>query len=181
MATLHSRLVLPVPGRDHIVGPPEAPAILLEYGDYECPHCGRAYPIIEAVRRQLGRRLQFAYRHFPLSEIHPHSVRAAEAAEAAGAQGRFWEMHGVLFENQHALEDEDLVNYAQYLRLDVPRFVSELSEGVWAPRVREDFMSGVRGGVNGTPTFFINGVRHDGPWDFDSLVEAIATAARLSA
>jgi len=173
--------VLPIAERDHIQGPPDTPAILMEYGDYECPHCGRAYPIVEAVKRRLGRRMQFAYRHFPLAEIHPHARRAAEAAEAAGAQGRFWEMHGMLFENQHALDDEDLVAYAEHLRLDVPRFVRELGDGTWDPRVREDFMTGVRAGVNGTPTFFVNGLRHDGPWDAESLLEALITAARLSA
>ena len=133
------------------------------------------------MKHSLGPRLQFAYRHFTLSQIHPHAARAAEAAEAAGAQGRFWEMHAVLFENQHALEDADLLRYADRLDLDVARFARELAENVWEPRVREDFLSGVRAGVNGTPTFFVNGVRHDGAWDVESLLGALVTAARRSA
>jgi len=181
MSTRRSRLTLPLPERDHIAGAPDAPAALVEYGDFECPHCRAAYPVVEAVKEALGPRLQFAYRHFPLSQTHPHAARAAEAAEAAGAQGRFWEMHAVLFENQHALEDEDLIRYADHLGLDVERFARELAEHAWEPRVREDFLSGVRAGVNGTPTFFVNGVRHDGAWDVESLLEALVTAARRSA
>jgi protein-disulfide isomerase len=125
--------------------------------------------------------LRFAYRHFPLSTAHPHAQRAAEAAEAAGAQNQFWEMHDVLFENQQALEDEDLAEYATALNLDVAQFISDLVEHVHAPRVREDFMSGVRSGVNGTPTFFINGVRHDGAFDFETLLNAIRAAAEVPA
>ena len=181
MSTPRSRLILPLPERDHLAGTPEAPAALVEYGDFECPHCRAAYPVVEAVKEALGPRLQFAYRHFPLSQIHPHAARAAEAAEAAGAQGRFWEMHALLFENQHALEDADLIRYADRLDLDAARFVRELAEHAWEPRVREDFLSGVRAGVNGTPTFFVNGVRHDGSWDVESLLGALATAARRSA
>ena len=173
-----ARLVRPVSERDHVLGPPDAPVTLVEYGDYECPHCGAAYPNVEIARRRVGPRLRFGYRHFPLAEIHPHALRAAEAAEAAGAQGQFWPMHALLFENQDALEDEDLVRYAGMLGIDVPRFVAELAEHTWEPRVREDFMTGVRSGVNGTPTFFINGVRHDGPWDAESPVAAVTRAAR---
>jgi protein-disulfide isomerase len=153
----------------------------VEYCDFECPNCRAAYQVVEAVKKALGPRLQFAYRHFPLTQIHPHAARAAEAAEAAGVQGRFWEMHAVLFENQHALEDTDLLRYADRLDLDVARFARELAENVWEPRVREDFLSGVRAGVNGTPTFFVNGLRHDGAWDVESLVGALVTGARRSA
>jgi len=174
-----ARLVLPVDGRDHVRGPADAPAALVEYGDFECPQCGLAHPITKEVQRRLGRKLRFAFRHFPLAEIHPHAQSAAEAAEAAGAQGRFWEMHDLLFRNQQALEDADLLRYADALGLDLPRFVSELADGTWESRVREDFMSGVRSGVNGTPTFFVNGVRHDGPWDADTLVEALMASARI--
>ena len=169
-----SRLVLPIGGRDHVLGPPDAPATLVEYGDYQCLHCGAAHPVVKAVLRHLGRNVRFAFRHFPLAEIHPYALPAAEAAEAAGAQGKFWEMHDLLFENQDALEDRNLLRYAEALDLDMPRFVAELAEHTWEPRVREDFMTGVRSGVNGTPTFFINGVRHDGPWDAESLIEALA-------
>jgi len=176
-----SRLVLPVSERDHLQGPPDAPLALVEYGDYACPYCGLAHPIVKDVRRRLGRRLRFAFRHFPLAEMHPHALRAAEAAEAAGAQDKFWEMHGLLYQNQQALDDPDLLRYAAALSLDVPRFVSELADRTWEARVREDFMTGVRSGVNGTPTFFVNGIRHDGPWDADSLIEALSVVAPVHA
>ena len=168
------RLVLPIGGRDHMLGPPDAPVTLVEYGDYQCPHCGAAHPVVKTVLRHLGRNVRFAFRHFPLAEIHPNALPAAEAAEAAGAQNKFWEMHDLLFANQDALEHRDLVRYAEALDLDLPRFVAELAEHTWEPRVREDFMTGVRSGVNGTPTFFVNGVRHDGPWYAGSLFEALA-------
>jgi protein-disulfide isomerase len=175
------RLVLPVSERDHVLGPPDARATLVEYGDYECPFCGQAYPIIKTVLRRLGPRLRFAYRHFPLTEIHPFALPAAEAAEAAGVQGRFWPMHDLLYENQHALDDRSLVRYAEALGLDVPRFVAELGEHTYEPKIREHFMSGVRSGVNGTPTFFINGIRHDSPWDVDTLADALMEAAHIEA
>jgi protein-disulfide isomerase len=157
-------------------GPPDAPVTLVEYGDYECPFCGAAYAIVKDIQERLGDQLCFVFRNFPLTEAHPHAEDAAEAAEAAGGQGKFWPMHDMLYENQDALEPEDLVRYARSLRLDLPRFVKELSEHVWAERVREDFRSGVRSGVNGTPTFFINGVRHDGGYDMASLLAAIEEA-----
>jgi protein-disulfide isomerase len=157
-------------------GPPDAPVTLVEYGDYECPFCGAAYAIVKAIQERPSDQLCFVFRNFPLTEAHPHAEDAAEAAEAAGGQGKFWPMHDMLYENQDALEPEDLVQYARSLRLDLPRFVKELSEHVWAERVREDFRSGVRSGVNGTPTFFINGVRHDGGYDMASLLAAIEEA-----
>jgi protein-disulfide isomerase len=173
-------LVLPVQEkRDHIRGPIHAPITLLEYGDFQCPHCGAAFPIVEAIRQNLSRHLRFAYRHFPLVQIHPRAERAAEAAEAAGAQGKFWDMHDTLFEHQDALEDDDLLLYATDIGLDAGRFARELAAGVHAPRVREDFMSGVQSGVKGTPTFFINGVRHTGGYDPDSLLTAIERIATL--
>jgi protein-disulfide isomerase len=173
-AHISPHLVLPVlPTRDHIRGPMNAPLTLLEYGDYECPYCGAAYPVVEEVRRLLGQQLRFVYRHFPLTNIHPHAEPAAEAAEAAGAQDRFWPMHDMLFEHQDALDVEDLVAYADAIGLDVPRFVRELGDGTYRPRVREDFISGVRSGVNGTPTFYVNGLRHDGPPDLQSLLWSI--------
>ena len=167
-------LTLPVTEtRDHIRGPRTAPATLVEYGDFECPHCGRAHFILNELIEQMGDQVRLVFRHFPLTQAHPHAQRAAEAAEAAGAQRRFWEMHDMLFENQDALEDSDLMAYAQELGLDLDRFQVELVSGAHAPRVRQDFLSGVRSGVNGTPTFFINGRRHDGPWDLESLAAAI--------
>ncbi len=170
-------LVLPVlPTRDHIRGPVNAPLTLLEYGDYECPYCGAAHPVVQEVRRLLGNQLRFVYRHFPLTNVHAHAEPAAEAAEAAGAQERFWPMHDMLFEHQDALEADDLAAYAEALGLDVPRFVTELADGIYRPRVREDFLSGVRSGVNGTPSFYVNGIRHDGAPDLQSLLWSIQHA-----
>ena len=171
-ATPH--LVLPVSEeRDHIRGPKKAPVTLVEYGDFECPFCGQAHPVVEAVQRRMGKQMRFVFRHFPLVNAHPHAEAAAEAAEAAGAQHHFWEMHDLLFEHQDALEDGDLLAYAQTVPLDIERFVAEMGAGIHAPRVREDFLSGVRSGVNGTPSFFINGVRYDGPRDVESMVTAV--------
>ena len=146
---------------------------LLEYGDYECPYCGAAYPIVKQVQEAMGDGLRFVFRNFPISTSHPHAEQAAEAAEAAAAQDQFWPMHDLLYENQQRLEANDLVGYADSLGLDVERFQRELEGHVHAPRVREDFMSGVRSGVNGTPSFYINGVRHEDSYDFDTLLGAL--------
>jgi protein-disulfide isomerase len=164
---------LPMPDRDHIQGPIDAPIMLLEYGDYECPYCGEAYPVVKELQKRLGKRLCFVFRNFPLVNSHPHAQRAAETAEAAGAQGSFWEMHDMLYENQDALEVEDLTRYASDLRLDAQRLMSEVLAGTHAPRVREDFRSGARNGVNGTPSFFINGVRYDGMPGVEELLAAL--------
>ena len=175
-AANRSVLSLPVsPDRDHIRGPARALVTLVEYGDYECPHCRQAHYVLQDLLAEMGDQVQLAFRNFPLTQIHPHAQQAAEAAEAAGAQGRFWPMHDTIYENQDALEEEDLMAYAEQVGLDLDRFQLELFQGVYAPRVREDFLSGVRSGVNGTPTFFINGRRHDGPWDLPSLVAAIVS------
>ena len=170
------RLTVPINERDHILGPITASVTMVEYGDYECPYCGQAHHVIKQLRQLLGHRLCFVFRHFPLTTVHPHAQLAAEGAEVAGVQGKFWEMHYVLFEHQYALEPGDLLQYASALGLDVPRFSSELARHIHAPRVREHFMSGVRSGVNGTPTFFINGLRHDGTYDLDTLADAIEAA-----
>jgi protein-disulfide isomerase len=168
-----ARLTVPVGQLDHAQGPEAAPVTLVEYGDYECPYCGEAYPIIKEIQTRLGRQLRFVFRNFPLATAHPHAERAAEVAEAAGAQEQFWAMHDMLFENQDALDDENLVQYAAALELNKSKFARELAEHAYARRVREDFMSGVHSGVNGTPTFFINSVRHDGPFDLQTLLGAI--------
>ena len=168
-----SKLTLPIVGRDHVQGPIDAPILLLEYGDYECPYCGAAYPVIKAVQKRLGDRLCFAFRNFPLVNSHPHAQHAAETAEAAGAQGRFWEMHDLLFEHQEALEDEDLAQYASALGLDARRLVAEVLTGAHTARVREDFRSGARAGVNGTPTLFINGTIYSGPPNEEELLAAL--------
>jgi protein-disulfide isomerase len=159
--------------RDHVQGPADAPVTLLEYGDYQCPYCGAAHPIVKALQRYLGDSLRFAFRHFPLATIHEYAEGAAEAAEAAGAHGEFWQMHDTLFENQPALDFESLVGYAEDLGPDLERFATELENQVYAPRVREDLISGIRSGVNGTPTFFINGLRHEVSFDFETMLEAI--------
>ena len=168
-----SKFGLPVAGRDHVQGPIDAPMSLLEYGDYQCPYCGEAYPIIKAVQERLGDKLCFAFRNFPLVNSHPYAEHAAEAAEAAAAQGKFWQMHDLLFENQDALDDESLAEYAATLRLDARRLIAEVLAGAHAARIRDDLRSGDRGGVNGTPAFFVNGLRYEGEPDVDALVAAL--------
>ena len=175
-AVSRSKLLLPRPKHDHIQGSLDAPIALVEYGDYECPYCGQAYPIVKVIQERLGGRLRFAFRNFPLTNSHPHAEHAAEAAEAAGAQAKFWEMHDMLYENQEALDDENLAQYAEALGLDARRLISDVLSGAHMARVREDFRSGARGGVNGTPTFFINGVRHDDAPSFDALLAALVNA-----
>ena len=177
MLDMTSRLAVPVSARDHQEGPAVAPVTLVEYGDYECPNCGQAFPIVQAIRRDMGDQLRFVFRNFPLTQIHPYAEHAAEAAEAAGAQGKFWPYHDMLFLHQDALTDSDLIGYAADLGLDVARFTRDLEDGAFAERVREDFLSGVRSGVNGTPTFFINSYRYDGSYDYDTLLAALQEAA----
>ena len=173
------QLTPPVNAQDHIVGPDDAPVTLVEYGDFECPYCGMAHPIVKSAQRELGNQLRFVFRNFPLAELHPHARLAAQAAEAAGAQGRFWEMHDMLFEHQDALEPQDLIGYAKSLGLDVPRVERDLKAGMYAKKVRDDFRSGVRSGVNGTPTFFVNGERYDGSWANEkAFISALRDAAR---
>ncbi len=175
------QLTPPVSERDHAAGPEDAPVTLVEYGDYECPYCGMAYPIVKRAQQDLGNRLRFVFRNFPLAESHPHARLAAEAAEAAGAQGKFWEMHDVLFERQDALETEDLIGYAKSLGLDVPKFAHDLEAGAYTKRVRDDFRNGVRSGVNGTPTFFVNGSRYEGSWANEkAFIHTLREAAQQS-
>jgi protein-disulfide isomerase len=172
-------LAVPVsPNRDHIRGPDKAPAVLLEYGDYQCPYCGAAHPIVKAVQEQMGNDLQFVFRHFPLMTVHPLAELAAEAAEAAGAQGKFWEMHDMLYENQDQLDaPASLMEFAVAVRLDTERFADELVRHAHAGTVRDNLLSGVRSGVQGTPTFFINGRRHDGSWNLPNLLAALKASA----
>jgi protein-disulfide isomerase len=180
MSTTQWEAVLTMPvaeDRDHIQGPLDAPVTLVQYGDYECPYCGAAYPIIKEVQAQMGEKLRFVFRNFPITTSHPHAERAAEAAEAAASQDKFWEMHDLLYENQRNLRDQDLRGYAEKLGLDVELFDKELAEHVHAERVHEDFMSGVRSGVNGTPTFYINGARHDDSYETQPLRAALEGAA----
>lgn len=158
---------------DHVTGSPSAPVKLVEYGDYQCPFCGRAQVEVERLRQALGSRLCLVFRHFPLTQAHPYAEQAAEAAEAAGAEGRFWEMHRLLFEHQEDLSLEALIEYAGALDLDIDAFASSVQEHRFHDKIRRDFMTGVRSGVNGTPTFFINGHRHDGAFSAEALLEAI--------
>ena len=176
-----SKLTLQVGARDHVQGPENAPVTLVEYGDYECSHCGKAYPVVKEVQKHFGTRLRFVFRNFPLTESHPHAALAAEAAEAVGEQGRFWEMHALLFENQRALDASHVLGYAGRAGADVRQVEAALKSNAFEPRVREDFMSGVRSGVNGTPTFFINGERFDGRWDLPGLTAAIDKATHTHA
>lgn len=173
----HSRLRPPVSDRDHRQGPDDAPLQLVEYGDYECPFCGEAYPIIKRVQRDFGDKLQFVFRNFPLTTAHPYAQQAAEAAESAGAHGKFWEMHDAIYENQSDLTTDSLARIASSIGLDPKIMLSDLSSGKFEDRVYEDFMSGVRSGVSGTPAFFIDGTLYDGPWDFDGLIAALGSAA----
>jgi protein-disulfide isomerase len=172
-------LTPPVGERDHIAGPDDAPVTLVEYGDYECPYCGMAHPVVKRAQRDLGKQLRFVFRNFPLAEAHPHAQIAAQAAEAAGAQGRFWEMHDMIFEHQDALEVEDLLGYATSLGLDAEQIARDLEAGTYVKRVRDDFRSGVKSGVNGTPTFFVNGARYDGSWANEkAFIAALRDAAQ---
>src|ERR1700690_1524573 len=173
-------LKVPVNSEDHAQGLEGAEVILVEYGDYECPHCGRAYPIVKEIQEQFGKRLRFIFRNFPLSEMHPHAKAAAEVAEFAGSKEKFWEMHDLLFENQTRLGDPLFATLAKKLGLS-PAAMSQSLEGrEFEARVRADFSGGVRRGVNGTPTFFINGRRHDDSFDFETLAAAIRQATGTS-
>jgi protein-disulfide isomerase len=172
MATLNP----PVTPDDHIEGQENAAATLVEYGDYECPHCAQAHAIVKRVQEHFGKRLRFVFRNFPLSQMHPHAESAAATAEFAGAHGKFWEMHDGLFEHQDRLGVPIYLGLAQELKLSSAELRQAIEEGKYKDRVRADFSGGVRSGVNGTPTFFINGKRHDGPSDYKSLVGAIEEA-----
>jgi protein-disulfide isomerase len=177
-----STLTLPVSlGRDHITGPDDAAVTLVEYGDYECPVCAAAHPIVMTILAQAGNAVRYVFRHFPMTSMHPHAELAAEAAEAAGKQGKFWIMHNMLFANQQRLDEPALSAYAAALGLDVGRFSNEIAAHTHLPKISEDFISGVRSGVNGTPAFYINGFRHDGGWDYASLMTALRDAAVTSA
>jgi len=169
------KLEVPVtPERDHIEGPANAALTLVEYGDYQCPYCGAAYPEVKKVQKELGSELRFVFRNFPLTNMHEHAMNAAETAEAASAQGKFWPMHDFLYEHQATLGDPGVtLGYAKKLGLDTQRFEREIAQHMYQKRIKDDFMSGVRSGVNGTPTFYVNGVRHDGDAVAKALIEAL--------
>lgn len=169
---LSVNVVPPLEDRDHIQGLISATVVLMKYGDYQCPQSGQAHITIKAMQERLGEQLCFIFRHFPQPDIHPQSQRAAESVEAANAQGKFWEMHHLLFEQQQNLNDADLVQYANQLGLDIPRFLHEFTEHLHAERVQEDIESGRSNGVEKTPTFFI-GVRHEGCQNLETLLMTI--------
>jgi Na+:H+ antiporter, NhaA family len=159
--------------RDHVDGPPDAPLELVMYGDFQCPFCNAAQPILRRVRDRLEGRLRFAFRQFPLTQVHPDAQRAAEASEAAAAQGAFWEMHDALYAARGELGLDSVLAAARSVGLDVERVRAELAAGAHAARVEEDVRSGRAAGVNGTPTFFVNGVRHHGGYDAQTLIAAL--------
>jgi len=168
------RLALPVGARDHSRGPENAPVTLVEYGDFECPHCGAAYPVVAEVQQRFGDQLRFVFRHFPLTNVHPQAQAAAEASEWAAAQGKFWELHDRIYQTQKDLSESHLARLAGELGLDVVSLTRTLKEHLFFARVKEDFLGGIKSGVKGTPAFFINDVRHLG--DVGTLAAAIEEA-----
>jgi protein-disulfide isomerase len=170
-------LRVPVSSKDHAQGDAHAAITLVEYGDYECPHCAHAHPIMKRVQKHFGKRLRFVFRNFPLTQIHPNAQSAAEAAEFAAAYGHYWEMHDKIFENQPRLSAPLLLQLAEALGMAAKDLRRALEDARFATVVKEDFLGGVRSGVNGTPTFFINGYRHDGSFEYEDLVAAIENRA----
>lgn len=166
-------LTQPVSVRDHIQGPADAPLTLVEYGDYQCPYCGAAYPVVKRLQKALGKKLRFVFRNFPLTESHPSALLAAEAAEAAALQGKFWEMHDLIYEEQESLQPGIIAVWARRIGLDLERMGQAIQKGTAAKPIKEDRQSGIRSGVNGTPTFFINGTRYDDSPDYDSMLAAL--------
>ena len=169
-------LSVPVVSADHALGASHAAVTVVEYGDFECPYCKQAAPLVRHLLARLGDRIRFIYRHFPLEEVHPQALQAAHAAEAAGAQHKFWQMHDLLFDNQSHLKDHQLRGYAQRLELDVRRYDANMADEVYLPFIREHIESGQRSGVRATPTFFINGVIHDVSFGVRSLARGIELA-----
>jgi protein-disulfide isomerase len=171
-------LTPPLSAEDHVDGPDRAELELVMYGDFQCPYCTAAYPILRRVRDQLGGRLLFAFRHFPLRNVHPDAERAAEAAEAAAAQGAFWQMHDAIYESRGALSREDLISHAGELGLDAGRVEAELDSELHRPRVQRDLDSGLASGVTGTPAFFVGGRLHHGSFDAASLITALEASVQ---
>lgn len=178
-ANERNRLSVPPSERDRIQGTLDASVVLVKYGDYQSPDCGESYRIIKAIQQQLGNRLGFVFRHFPQTSLHSQALKAAEAAEAAAAQGKFWQMHDTLFEHQEALDNGYLVEYANDLGLDMPQFLQAMWRHVYADRINEDIESGLHSGVTTTPTLFINGIRYNDTWNVKSVLAAIARIENL--
>ena len=173
-------LAVPVSERDHTQGPATAAVTLVQYGDYECPYTRLSTTIVRTIQQQLGEQLRFVFRNFPLIEIHPHALHAALAAEAAAAQGKFWQMHDYIFHHQHTLEDADLEQFAEAVGLDLQQYGRTLAEQRSLTRIEEDVEGGERSGVQGTPTFFINGAMYRGSWEREALLPALQAASRTS-
>jgi protein-disulfide isomerase len=174
-------LAVPVSSSDHILGPSDAAVTLVEYGDFECPNCAAAFPVVRNLLESLDGQLRFVFRHFPVSIRHDHAQKAAEASEAAAEPGKFWEMHDILFRNQDNLDRESLLGYARELNLDLDRFTYEVDEGIHAERVFRDIASGEASGVSWTPTFFLNEVRHGVARDLEGLVRSVVDQVRQRA
>ena len=151
-----------VTATDHAEGNEAAPITVVEYGDYQCPHCGAAYPVIKKMQKTFGNQIRFVFRNFPLTEIHPYAMQAAIAAEAAGLQNKFWQMHDIVFEHQNSLSKSSLQKLAESIGLDIAKFNRDILDETLQAKVETDFESGMRSGVNGTPTFFVNGKKFDG-------------------
>ena len=166
-------LTVAVSAVDHTLGPAHAPVTMVEYGDFECPSCKQAAPAVKLLLDRFAGRIRFVYRHFPQEEVHPHALHAAQDAEAAGGQGKFWQMHDLLFDNQRHLKLPQLRSYAERLELDLARYDFEMDDEVYLQRVREQVDSGIQSGVRATPTFFINGVLHDASYGLQSLAQGV--------
>ncbi len=176
---MSTQLKNPVTQADHSLGPDKAPVHLVEYGDFQCPHCRAAFPIVKRLQKALGANLKFTFRDFPLSEVHPDALNAAKAAEAAGLQGKFWEMHDLIFENQENIDPESLEGYAKKLGLDFKLWAKAMADSAIEERVEKDFEGGVRSGVNGTPTFFVNGFRYDGDWTYGPFLKVLEKVVEM--
>jgi protein-disulfide isomerase len=174
-----AKLTPPINKSDHVQGPPDGIVILVEYGDYQCPHCGAAFPIVKQIQKAVVKHLRFAFRHFPLSNVHEYAFPAAIAAEAAGRQQKFWEMHDMIFERQSLLNEYSFLEYAKEIGLKMPVFKMDLQDPELDEKVEADFESGVRSGVNGTPSFFINGNKYEGAFDYSSLAWAVEEKMRV--
>jgi protein-disulfide isomerase len=173
----HISLAVPVSERDHSQGPATAAITLVQYGDYECPYTRQSTWVVQAMQQELGDQLRFIYRNFPLTEIHPHALHAALAAEGAAAQGKFWEMHDYIFHHQHTLADADLEHFAEAVGLDLQQYRRDMREQRALARIEEDVEGGERSGIQGTPTFYINGVIYRGSWEHDALLAALQSAS----
>jgi protein-disulfide isomerase len=165
------QLVPAVNSEDHIKGNPEAVLELVEYGDYQCPYCGRAYRIVQQIERELGKDMKFVFRNFPLAKIHLQAKPAAVATEAAALQGRFWEMHDIIFENQQILSADNILLFAENIGLDTFQFENDIQRKELFDKVEQDFRSGIRSGVNRTPSFYINGKKYEGDWEGNTLLK----------